>query len=147
MTDRIPASLSSYIDALRDHDADRVANTVADDMLFISATRFLDKPQFLAMLRALYAAFPDWKYEHDGVEVRGEGNYAIKWRQSGTHTGTWKMPGMKPIAPTGKRVQIVPHYFFYRVNNGLLVLIFPEPVRGGAPRGILEQIGIDLPPL
>lgn len=147
MTDRIPEALSSYVNALRDHDVDGVANTVADNVLFISATRFLDKSQFLAMLRALYTAFPDWKYEHDCIEVRGEGNYAIKWRQSGTHTGIWTMPGMKPIAPTGKRVQIVPHYFFYRIAGGLLVLIFPEPVLGGAPRGILEQIGVDSPDL
>ena len=28
-----------------------------------------------------------------------------------------------------------------------LVEIRPEPVPGGAPRGILEQIGVDAPPL
>ncbi|HUF21283.1 MAG TPA: hypothetical protein VMP00_11075, partial [Burkholderiales bacterium] len=109
--------------------------------------RVLAKAQFLAMLRALYAGFPDWHYAHDGVEDRGQGNYAIRWHQGGTHTRTWAMPGMEPIAPTGRNVAIPPHYFYYRVSQNLLTLIFPEPIPGGAPRGILEQIGVTLPPL
>jgi hypothetical protein len=44
-------------------------------------------------------------------------------------------------------VRIPPHYFFYRVAGNRLVLIFPEPIVGGAPRGILEQISMDVPPL
>jgi len=54
---------------------------------------------------------------------------------------------MDPVSPTGKRVVIPAHYFFYRVAGNKLALIFPEPVVGGAPRGILEQIGVDVPPL
>jgi hypothetical protein len=98
------------------------------------------------MLSALYAGFRDWNHGHEGIEGRSEGNYAIKWRQSGTHTGTWAMPGMDPVAPTRKHVQIPPQYFFYRVADNKLVFIFPEPIVGGAPRGILEQIGVDVPP-
>jgi predicted ester cyclase len=148
MTTRdIPAVLLDYVEGLKTHDVERVARTVADDLLFVAATRVLTKSQFLAMLRALYAGFPDWRYEHDGVELRGQGNYAIRWRQGGTHTGTWAMPGMEPIAPTGRKVAIPPHYFYYRVSDDRLTLIFPEPIPGGAPRGILEQIGVPLPPL
>jgi predicted ester cyclase len=143
----IPAVLLDYVEGLKTHDVDRVGLTVADDLLFVAATRVLDKKAFLAMLRALYAGFPDWAYAYDEVESRGQGNYAIRWRQGGTHTGTWAMPGMEPIAPTGRKVTIPPHYFYYRVSEDRLTLIFPEPIPGGAPRGILEQIGVPLPPL
>jgi hypothetical protein len=44
-------------------------------------------------------------------------------------------------------VQIPAHYFFYRVEGEQIVEIRPEPIPGGAPRGILEQIGIEAPPL
>jgi hypothetical protein len=142
-----PQSLLDYVEGLRTHDVDKVASTVADDLRFISATRIIDKQQFLAMLAALYTGFPDWTYKFDTIEDRGQGNYAIKWHQGGTHTGVWAMPGMVPIQPTGKLVQIPPHYFFYRVANDKLSIIFPEPVPGGAPRGILEQIGVDTAPL
>ncbi len=147
MTVSTPQCLLDYVAGLHQHDVEAVAATLANHLMFVSATRILDKPQFLAMLTALYGGFPDWHHGHDPIENRGEGNYAIKWNQGGTNTGVWSMPGMEPIAPTGRRVQIPPHYFFYRVANDRLVLIFPEPVAGGAPRGILEQLGIAVPPL
>ena len=143
----IPRVLSEYVVGLASHDINKVAATVSDDLLFISATRILGKLQFLDMLSALYTGFPDWHYEYDEIEDRGLGNYAIKWRQGGTHSGTWSMPGMDPIAATGRRVRIQSHYFFYRIAGDQLVLIFPEPVVGGAPRGILEQISVNVPPL
>jgi predicted ester cyclase len=141
-----PAVLLRYVDGLQTHDVDKIAGTVAEDLVFISATRRLDKPQFLAMLRALYTGFPDWSYAYDGVELN-DGVYGIKWRQGGTHTGTWSLAGMAPIPPTGKPVRIPEHYFFYRIRGDQIVEIRPDPVPGGAPRGILEQIGVAVPPL
>jgi hypothetical protein len=141
-----PAVLLRYVAGLETHDVDLIGTTVADDLVFISATRRLDKPQFLAMLRALYAGFPDWSYAYDGIEL-DQGIYAIKWRQGGTHTGTWNLAGMAPIAPTGRSVRIPEHHFFYKVRGDLIVEIRPDPVPGGAPRGILEQIGVAVPPL
>jgi hypothetical protein len=139
--------LLTYVEGLKTHDIGKIAGTAAEDLKFISATRILDKQQALKMLTALYTGFPDWSYAYDKIEDRGQGNYAIKWDQGGTHTGIWAMPGMAPIAPTGKKVRIAPHYFYYRVADDKLTLIFPEPCIGGAPRGILEQIGVELPPL
>jgi predicted ester cyclase len=144
--DEIPGALGAYIEGLKAHDVDKVAGTVSDDLAFIAATRTLDKAQFLAMLRALYTGFPDWHYDHDPVELHGD-VHAIKWRQGGTHLGVWAMPGMDPIAPTGRTVKIPEHYFFYKVRSGWIVEIRPDPVPGGAPRGILQQIGVELPPL
>jgi predicted ester cyclase len=144
----IPAAMLSYIEGLKTHDVDRVAAAVADDLAFVTPATTLDKEQFLAMLRALYAGFPNWYYDHDEPEVRAE-MIAIKWRQGGTHTGTFAWPGLAlpPVPPTGRVVSIPEHYFFYRIRGGLLVEIRPEPVLGGAPRGILEQIGVQIPPV
>ena len=141
-----PPVLLRYVEGLKRHDVDLVASTVADDLVFIAATRMLDKPTFLGMLRALYTGFPDWNYAYDGVELN-DGVYAIKWRQGGTHTGTWNLAGMAPIPATGKPVRIPEHYFFYRIRGEQIVEIRPDPVPGGAPRGILEQIGVAAPPL
>lgn len=140
----IPPVLDAYIAGLKAHDVDRIAATVSDDVAFVTPARTLDKPRFLAMLRALYAGFPDWHYDHDEPEHRGEW-IAVKWRQGGTHTGTFAWPGLEPVPPTGRVVTIPEHFFFYRVRDGLLVEIRPEPVPGGAPWGILEQIGADGP--
>jgi len=142
----IPSVLLDYIHGLAAHDVERIADTVSDDLRFVAATRVLDKPQFLAMLRALYTGFPDWHYDHDPIEARTD-CFAVKWRQGGTHTGTWNLPGMDPIAPTGKPVRIPEHYFFYKVAGDRIVEIHPDPIPGGAPRGILQQIGVEAPPL
>jgi hypothetical protein len=140
----IPAVMDSYIKGLKTHDVDRIAAAVSDDLAFVTPARTLSKEQFLQMLRALYAGFSDWHYDHDEPEWRGD-VIAIKWRQGGTHTGTFAWPGLEPIPATGRSVTIPEHFFFYRVRDDLLVEIRPEPVPGGAPRGILQQIGIEAP--
>jgi predicted ester cyclase len=142
----VTAVLRSYMEGLKAHDVDRIAAAVSDELAFVTPARILNKAQFLAMLRALYAGFPDWHYDHDEPECCGE-VIAIRWRQGGTHTRTFAWPGLEAIPATGKLVTIPEHHFFYRVRGNLIVEIRPEPVPGGAPRGILEQIGVQAPPV
>lgn len=143
----IPLVIQSYIAGLCTHDVTKVATTVADDLAFVTPVRTMDKTQFLAFLRALYAGFPDWHYDHDPPEIGADDRIAIRWRQGGTHTETLALPGFGPVPATGRTVTIPEHHFFYGVARGLIVEIEPDPVPGGAPRGIFEQIGVALPPL
>jgi len=142
----IPPIFLEYVDGLKAHDVDRIAATMADDLQVYSGSKVLTKAEFLPFLRALYTGFPDWTYDHEPPEWHRD-LIAVKWRQSGTHTGVFVFPGMPPIAPTGHAVRIPDQYFRYRVTNGLLAELRPDPIPGGAPRGILEQIGVALPPL
>jgi hypothetical protein len=139
----IPSVLLDYIRGLMDHDVPRIAATVADDLRFITPAAIVDKARFLGFLRALYAAFPDWAYEHDEPEPRAD-EIAVKWRQSGTHAGALILPDIL-FAPTGKRVTIPGQFFFYCVRGDRIVQIRPEPIVGGAPQGILQQIGVAWP--
>jgi predicted ester cyclase len=134
------------MEGLKSHDVDRISETVSDNLDFVTPTKTLAKHQFLQMLRALYMGFPDWHYENDPPERRDE-VVAVKWRQGGTHTGTFALPDFEPVPPTGIRVQIPEQYFFYTVRGGKIVRIRPDAVRGGAPGGILEQIGLGSSPL
>ncbi len=104
----------------------------------------VNKERFLAFLRALYTAFPNWHYDHDEPELRG-GEIAVKWRQGGTHTGTLALPGAKSVAATGRQVKIPAQFFYYRLRDTMIVEIRPEPMAGGAPQGILEHIGLEWP--
>lgn len=140
----LPAVMRTYIEGLKTHDVAKIATTVADHLAFIGAGRILNKMEFLAFLTAIYIAFPDWHYEHDEPEFRDDGSVAIRWRQGGTHSGPLALAGMPNVAPTGKTVQIPEHYFFYRVKDDRIVEIRPEQVPGGAPRGIFEQIGVNV---
>lgn len=141
----IPPVLLTYINGLETHDVAKIASTVADDLRFVTPTAIVDKERFLSFLHALYAAFPDWSYDHDEPEMR-ESAIAVKWRQSGTHAGTLSLPGLPSIAPTGTLVRIPEQFFYYRVRDDRIVEIRPEPIAGGAPQGVLEQIGVEWPP-
>jgi RimJ/RimL family protein N-acetyltransferase/predicted ester cyclase len=136
----IPPVLLTYIAGLKAHDVDKIATTVAEDLRFITQASTVNKGRFLSFLRALYAAFPDWHYDHDEPELRDDG-IAVKWRQSGTQSGTLAFRGMAAVPPTGKKVTIPEQFFFYRVRGDQIVEIRPDPIAGGAPQGIFEQIG------
>jgi predicted ester cyclase len=132
----IPPVLLAYIAGLKAHDVDKIATTVAEDLRFITAASTADKERFMRFLRALYAAFPDWHYNHDEPELRGD-VLAVKWRQGGTHIGTLALPGMVAVPATGKKVRIPEQFFFYRVRGDQLVEIRPDLIAGGAPQGML----------
>ena len=142
----IPPVLGRYIKGLKTHDVEKIAGTVSDDLNFVSTGRTLNKEQFLDMLRAFYAAFPDWTYDHESPELDND-LISIRWRQGGTHTGALALPGLDPIPATGRTVKIPEQRFFYTIRDERIVTIRPDPIPGGAPKGILEQIGVTAPPL
>lgn len=112
----IPGAIASYVEGLKQHHVATVAATVADDLRFVTTRKVMNKPEFLAFLTALYTGFPDWHYDHDPIETHADGTIAIKWRQGGTHTATLALPGFPTVPPTGRKVVIPPHYFFYYTN-------------------------------
>jgi predicted ester cyclase len=140
----IPSAFVAYVNGLKNHDVAGIATTLAEDVRFITPANVVGKDRFLTFLRSLYAAFPDWSYDHDEPEMRGE-EIAVRWRQGGSHTGTLVLSGIPSVMPTGKKVQIPAQYFYYRVRDGLIVEIRPEPIAGGAPLGIWQQLGITWP--
>lgn len=142
-----PPALLAYIEGLRTHDLDLIEGSLADSLRFVTPVRSMDKAQTLAFLAALYAGFPDWHYDHDPAALRSDGRWDVRWRQGGTHTQTLALPGFPPVTATHRAVLIPEHSFYYTVTAAGLVEIRPDPVPGGAPRGIFEQIGVALPPL
>src|SRR5260370_26326596 len=143
----IPRVIEDYVDGLKQQDVAKVGATVADNLAFVTTRKTMNKREFLAFLTALYSGFPDWHYNHDPIEVRSDGSIAIKWRQGGTHSARLALPGFDEVAATNRVVIIPEHYFFYKIAGDKIVEIRPDPIPGGAPRGIFEQIGVTLPPL
>ena len=147
MSAPVPAALAQYMAGLKAHDVAAIGESLAREIQFVTPAKAMAKPAILEFLAALYRGFPDWHYEHDAPEQRADGSWAVLWRQGGTHTGTLAFPGFNAVPATGKNVTIPPHHFFYRISSEGLTEIRPDPIPGGAPRGIFEQIGVELPPL
>ena len=136
----IPSVLVQYMEGLKTRDVAKIAATVADDAAIVLPDRTFTKPNFLALLTALYTAFPDWHYEHDEPVLHDDGRIAVKWRQGGTHTVAMNAPGRPVIPPTGKVVRIPEQFFVYKFAGDKIVEICPDAIPGGAPWGIFEQI-------
>ena len=147
MNASFPAALLRYMNGLKARDLEMIGSSLSESVQFITPFRTMGKPMILDFLSALYLGFPDWNYDHDQAELLEDGSFAVLWRQGGTHTGPLSFPGFEPIDATGKSVKIPPHHFFYRLGSAELTEIRPDPIPGGAPRGIFEQIGVELPPL
>ena len=146
MNASFPAALLRYMNGLKARDLEMIGSSLSESVQFITPFRTMDKPIILDFLSALYRGFPDWNYDHDQAELLEDGSFAVFWRQ-GTHTGTLSFPGFEPIDATGKSLKIPPHHFFYRLGSAGLTEIRPDSIPGGAPRGIFEQIGVELPSL
>ncbi len=54
----LPAALATYMEGLREHDIDKIADTFADQIKFVTPVRRMDKTQTLEFLQALYSGFP-----------------------------------------------------------------------------------------
>ena len=140
-------ALAAYVAGLKAHDVEAIGASLAEEVRFVTPVKTMKKPSILEFLSALYAGFPDWHYDHDEPVRRDEGSYSILWRQGGTHTAKLDLPGFAAVPATGKKVVIPEQRFFYRVGPEGLTEIRPDPIPGGAPRGIFEQIGVEQPPL
>jgi hypothetical protein len=143
----IPPPLALYMEGLRSHDLAKIEDSFAGDIRFVTPTRTMGSGEILSFLTALYRGFPDWTYDNDPPLLTDEGAIGVKWRQGGTHTETLAFPGFDSYPATNRKVTIPEHFFYYLVDDLGLHEIRPDPVPGGAPRGIFEQIGVEHPPL
>ena len=140
-------TLAAYVNGLKSHDIATIGESLAENVKFVTSVKTMGKPAILEFLTALYAGFPDWSYDHDDPVQEGDGSYSILWRQGGPHQATLELPGFATVAATGKKVVIPEQRFFYRIGSEGLTEIRPDPIPGGAPGGIFEQIGVNRPPL
>jgi predicted ester cyclase len=145
----IPQPLcATYFDALAEKDVERAAATLSGDLVFVTPVEAWDKDTLVRLLTALFEGFPDWRFDHG--ELRREGDtVSTTLSMSGTHTGTFDppVPGVKARPPTGRRVELPAQDFHYRVEDGKIVHVEPDPVPHAGLLGLLEQLGVRLPPL
>jgi len=92
----------SYFEALAAKDLDRAADhrspEVVADIVPVGILRGPD--EYRALFEEMFAAFPDFELVIEDV-VGGDTTAAVRWRWSGTHSGS----PFQGIEPTGRRVE------------------------------------------
>ncbi len=130
-----------YSTALDRADLAAMAALVHDDFRLEGAgLDGIGKTQFLAAMKAQLDAFTG--YSENPTDLAEDGDTVrFTAHVTGTHTGTLALPGMAPIAPTGRKIALPPEPASVRVRDGKLVAYRVTAVPGGGIDGILAQIG------
>ncbi len=124
-------------------DVAQAATHIHDDFGFSGfGSDPLNKEQFLSLMKALFAAFPDWSYRPR--ELRADGDAVrFKTQVTATHTGMLAGldPGMAPLPATGKKVTLPQDQVECTIRDGKVVTMKVDVPEGGGIPGILAQIG------
>jgi predicted ester cyclase len=142
-------TIKAFSAALEARDFEKAASYLSDDFVLSGpASQPLGKQEFIAVQSAFENAFEDWSFNsHDEVE---QGDKAIAAVQiTGTHTRdlVLPMPGIPPIPATYKKVSLPEEHLEFTFKGDKIVSLTSDNVPGGGIPGVLQQIGIQLPPM
>lgn len=105
-TDQIRQLVRRNGDAINNHDLAAVADTLAPDLEVIGPDgTYQGRDRFLAEVRTLLNAFPDYRIVADELIVEGN-KFAYVARLEGTHLGPYQTADGRTVPPTGKRVAL-----------------------------------------
>jgi predicted ester cyclase len=107
----------------------------------------LNKAQFLGAMKNTTAGLPDFSFNSGEVIEHSETHVEQKIQISGTHTATLQnvIPGIPPLPPTGKRVQLPQETLHYTLEGSKISSIRVESVEGGGFGGMFSQLGVEPP--
>jgi len=104
--DQIKQLVRRNLDATNNHDLAAIADTAAPDLEVVGPDgTYRGRDRFLAEVRSLLTAFPDYRFVMDELIVEGN-KVAYVARVEGTHLGPYQTADGRTIPPTGKRVAL-----------------------------------------
>jgi predicted ester cyclase len=135
----------AFVDALEAKDMEKAGTYLSEDFRLYGPTPMpVGKHEFLALQGALFQAFPDWSF--NSAALKQEGNKVTGTvRITATHTAPLVLPGIPPIAATGKHVVLPEERTELTFEGDKIVSLASDNVPGGGVPGMLQQIGLQLP--
>lgn len=129
------------LNAIDAHDLDRAARRVAETCVVrdTSMPQAFNKAAFLAQMRSILAAFPDWKYDLESIEAEGK-QVTVSVTALATNSAPLQLAGRPAIAATGKRVS-VPDKFVFTVSDDQVDSLTIDSPRNGGAAAMLAQLG------
>jgi hypothetical protein len=135
--------LSEYLNAIDSRDINKTIQLIHNDVEMITPIGIWRKTDYINYKRALFSAFPDWRFNPEIISKEGD-IFRVNINMIGTQTGTFNLElfGLKPILPTGTKVFLPEQEMQYKVKDNKVIYIKPIPVPGGGLLAILTQIGL-----
>ena len=136
-----------YSAALDRSDLATMASLIADDFRLDGAgLDGIGKAEFMMAMKAQLDAFPD--YSENPSDIVGKGDKVhFTAHVTGTQKAVLALPGMEPVAPTGKRIRLPGEPAWVEVRDGKIAVYHVEAVPGGGIGGILAQLGAGSKPV
>ena len=104
------------------------------------------KDSFQRIMRALVAGIPNWQFNADNWQARGE-TISTDVRVTGVQSENlpavlWTVP---PVLATGRHIALPAEHIELTWRGDKIVYIDVERVEGGGVLGVLQQLGIMAP--
>src|SRR5438874_4821162 len=124
MPSDVRSVVSEFLDAHRAKDARRIESLLAPRLAFWTKLGTLGKRDYVDFANAITAAWPDLAFDLRIDRVDGD-EAIVAFGMSGTHERTFTLhaPGMKPLAPTHKRIALPATHLHMAVKDGLITRI------------------------
>lgn len=111
-----------------------------DDATLIGAAPTpLPRDAFFAVLRAVTAAVPDWRYNVSDVVDDGD-TVALTFNPTGTHTAPFALPGRDPIAATGITFTLPPERATFTLRDGRIAEVRIDGQPGSGVMGLVARV-------
>ncbi len=140
-------TIQAFLRALESGEVDNLADLLSDDFTAAGPTVELDKQQTLSYIRVIYAAFPDFAFNFGDIEEEGNSIW-VSGQEAGTHTGTLDLNSFGipvTLPPTGKAFSLPASTWEFAASGGKITRMQEHITEGGGMRGILAQLGVNLP--
>lgn len=135
--------------ALETNEQETAASYLSDEFLFSGWTpQELGKKDFLAVIEGFKEGIPGLIFNLHNVLERDETTVTATMKISGYQTDSFILPplGTPPIPQTASSITMPAEDVTYRFDhNDQIVEMRVQHVAGGGIRGLLRQLGFDLP--
>ncbi|HLZ61221.1 MAG TPA: nuclear transport factor 2 family protein [Ktedonosporobacter sp.] len=136
-----------FMNALEINDFEVAADYLADNFIFSGWTPLpLYKKDFMAVIQGLKEGFPGLMFNLHNVQEADNGVTGTI-QVAGYQTDSFILPslGLPPIPQMARSVSLPTEEVEYLLRDGKIEVMSVEPVKEGGIKGILHQLGVDVP--
>lgn len=138
----------NFMTALDDNETSEYERYLAPAFVFIGwIPKPLNRQGFLDVIGGLKEGIPGLIFNLHNVLEAGPQQVTATWHIAGYQTNSFILPtlGLPPIPQMGRSISLPTEEVVYELANNQIRTIQVQPTEGGGIKGILEQLGIDVP--
>jgi hypothetical protein len=140
--------IRAFMTALEENNREEFEPYLADDFRFGGWTpRSLDRAGFLDLIGGLKAGIPGLIFNLHNVLVQDDTTVTGTWKIAGYQTDSFTLPvlGLPPIPQMAASISMPMEDVEYKLTSNKIVGIDVAHTEGGGIKGLLHQLGVDIP--